>query len=93
LENSLIDISPKDLISNKAVIRQTLASSSRTLTLVIKNNSIVNQGIIPDYFVYVAVGNIKIQAENNKLKYLSDSFPICSKTPLDAYYFNNDFSQ
>jgi hypothetical protein len=92
LENSSIDINPSDLTSNKAVIRQTL-SSNRILTLVIRNNDISNRLIIPDYFIYVAAGDIIIEAKNNKMRYIEDNFPICSKTPLKTSYFNNDFSE
>ena len=94
LENSYICIGPRYLKSNIGIIKQTLPPN-RILTFVSNNNVMQNVYVVPDYFIYVESGDIVIKAENNKFQDTSDnfSFPICSKTPLDTSYFNNDFSE
>jgi len=91
LKDSYMLIRPDDLVSNKAAIKQTLPSGGH-MSYVINDNVITNEITVPDYFIYVAGGNITIKAENNMLTDPTNSFPICSKTPVETSYFNNDFS-
>ena len=94
--NTYVHLNGIYLLSNKAVIKQNVNSSS-TVSYDIRNNSIRNTSqsipiIYYDYFIYVESGGVVIKAENNKLREPSASFPICSATPSDSSYFNNHFS-
>lgn len=91
MHNCFMNIDCNDIVSNKAVIKQT-SRTGAPITYSLENNSIYNQYDHLDSFIYVESGDLKIKAENNLFVNTQTAFPASSKLPLDTSSFNNDFT-